>query len=297
LVEDQVEHLRKMRAAERKSGVNNKKKVANQALLLSVTSGKGGVGKSNYALNMAIVLAGMKQKVLLIDADTNLANLDILLGINPRYNLSDVITSDQFMRDIIIPGPGGIDILPGSSGVLEMLDIEDEVQNRLIDSYAELEQEYNYIIIDTGAGLTPSIISYVISSDEVIIITNSEPTAITDAYAMIKVISSQNPLLGIRVLINMVDSQQEAADTFERLNLVVQNFLSVSVDYLGFVPTDSNVVRAVARQTPFVLQYPRSPASAALRLTTRKLLSERRSRQLRKDGDLFTRYFQTKQDK
>ena len=292
--EDQVERLRKMRVAERRSSGNKGNKNANQALLLSVTSGKGGVGKSNYALNMAIVLASMKQKVLLIDADTNLANLDILLGMNPRYNLSDVITGNQFMRDIIIPGPGGIDILPGSSGVMEMLEMEDEVQKRLIDSYAELEQEYNYIIIDTGAGLTPSIISYVISSDEVIIITNSEPTAITDAYAMIKVVSSQNPLLGIRVLINMVNSQQEAEDTFERLNLVVQNFLSVSVDYLGFVPADTNVARAVARQAPFVLQYPRSPASAALRLTTRKLLSERRSRQLREDGDLFTRFFQTK---
>lgn len=270
--EDQADRLRRLKQAERNHQTGRQKRGGSGALRIAVTSGKGGVGKSNFALNCAVALALMRQKVLLIDADTNLANLDILIGINSRFNLSDVIAGEKFMREIIMPGPGGIDILPGSSGVLEMLDLDLQVQRRLVETFSELEQEYNFILIDTGAGLTPSILSYVSAADEVALITNQEPTSIADAYAMIKVVTHRNPTLPIRLMVNLAPSQEAALDVYDRINLVAQNYLNLPVEFLGYMPRDPNVPAAVARQAPFVLAYPRTPASVAIRMMARQLL-------------------------
>jgi len=272
LPEDQADRLRRLKQAERNHQTGRQKRGGSGALRIAVTSGKGGVGKSNFALNCAVALALMRQKVLLIDADTNLANLDILIGINSRFNLSDVIAGEKFMREIIMPGPGGIDILPGSSGVLEMLDLDLQVQRRLVETFSELEQEYNFILIDTGAGLTPSILSYVSAADEVALITNQEPTSIADAYAMIKVVTHRNPTLPIRLMVNLAPSQEAALDVYDRINLVAQNYLNLPVEFLGYMPRDPNVPAAVARQAPFVLAYPRTPASVAIRMMARQLL-------------------------
>ena len=297
MINDQVDQLRRIKQSERLESGKPSTKRSRGVVRLCVTSGKGGVGKSNFALNTSICLANLGQKVLLVDADTNLANLDILLGLNTAYNLSDVMTGDKTMAEIVVPGPGGIDILPGSSGVIEMVELDDQVQQHLIDSFSELEQQYNYLIIDTGAGLTPHIIAYATSADEVIIITNPELTAIADAYAMIKVISHRSPTVRIHLLVNMVRSAEEASDVFDRLNLVVQNFLSVPVDYLGHLPMDPNVGTAVAHQVPFVLEFPRCSASAALRMTTRKLLTGSRQKQTEKDRSLLARLLKTNRRK
>jgi len=291
LNDSQVSRLRELKSKERMSGTTDRSSKKNRPMLISVTSGKGGVGKSNYALNTAIALADMKKRVLLIDADTNLANIDILIGINPRYNLSDLITGDKFINDIIVHGPGGIDILPGSSGVLELIELENEIKNRLIDCFLELEEKYDLIIIDTGAGLTPAIIGYVASSDEVIVITNPEPTSITDAYAMIKIVSHQNPNSRIHIIVNLVDSVKEGDDVFDKLNLVANNFLQFPLNHLGSLPRDNNVVRSVNRQVPFILEYPRSAVSNALKLSARKLLTSRiASGSVKKN--LFSRIFE-----
>lgn len=274
--EDQADKLRRMKRLERNSGLPRQRRRNGGAHRIAVTSGKGGVGKSNFALNCAIALAKLEQRVLLIDADTNLANLDILLGLNTPHNLSDVIVGDKLIREIIVPGPGGIDILPGSSGVLEMMDLDLQVQRRLVEAFAMLEQDYNFIIIDTGAGLTPSILAYVTSADEVVLVTNQEPTSIADAYAMIKVISHHNPTLPIRMMVNLVGSREEAVDVFDRLNLVVQNFLNIPVELLGYLPRDHSVVMAVASQKAFILQYPKARASVLLQMTARKLLARKR---------------------
>lgn len=274
VIDDQISGLRNQKQSERRSNnINGTLRSNNRtALRISVTSGKGGVGKSNFALNLAIVLSAAGRKVLLVDADTNLANLDILIGIHPEYNLSDVITGDRIIQDIIVQGPGEIEILPSSSGVVEMLDLDDQVQRQLIDSFTELEQRYDFIIIDTGAGLTPQIVNYSASADEVIVITTPEPTAIADAYAMLKTISHKNPTVKIQVLVNMVRSPKEAYQVFEGLNLVVQNFLNIPVDFLGYLPLDQNVSQSVAMQRPFVLEYPKCPASVTMRMMSRKIL-------------------------
>ena len=262
---------------------------------MSVTSGKGGVGKSSFALNTAIALASMKQRVLLIDADTNLANLDIMLGISPKHNLSDVILGGMFMKEIIITGPGGIDILPGASDDVEIVEIETEVRQQLVESFDEIEKGYNYVIIDTGAGLNPSVIDYVLSSDEVIVVTNPEPTAISDAYRVIKVVSMHSPTMKIRLMVNNVKSRDQAIRVWEGMNAVVQSFINRSIDYLGHLPTDPAVAAAVTKRSPFVLEYPRSPASRELRLTARKLLLGRSVRPTR-ERSLFARLFRIKTD-
>jgi len=296
LAEDQLEQLRQMRSLERRNGLESAQDRQGGARRLSVTSGKGGVGKSSFALNTAIILADMKRRILLIDADTNLANLDIMLGISPRSNLSDVITGGKFMRDIVISGPGGIDILPGASGDVEMVRLETEVQRRLVDSFSELEREYDFVIIDTGAGLTASVINYVTSSDEVVVVTNPEPTAFSDAYTMIKVISAYNPALRVRLLVNGVKSREEAINVYEGMNLVAQNYINRSIDYLGHLPTDNCVAVAVTRQSPFVLEFPKCAASIALRMTARKLLLGQIDR-TSKERSLFSRFFKGKADK
>jgi len=296
LAEDQVERLRRIRDAERKRGGESGSRRVGSARRLSVTSGKGGVGKSSFALNTAIILSSMNKKVLLIDADTNLANIDIMLGVAPRYNLSDVITGGKFMQEIITSGPGGIDILPGASGDVEMVELEAEVQRRLVDSFSSLEQEYDFVIIDTGAGLTTSVVNYVTSSDEVVIVTNPEPTAISDAYTMIKVISTYNPVLRVRLLVNGVKSRDQAISVYDRLNLVAQNFINRSIEYLGHLPMDVSVAAAVSRRSPFVLEFPKCNASRALRLTTRKLLTGRTTK-TSENGSLFSKFFRMKSDR
>ena len=271
-VEDQVEGLRRMKREENYNGARKLKPRSKQVTRFCITSGKGGVGKSNFALNTAIVLASFNKKVLLVDADTNLANLDILIGLRTELTLSDAITGEYTIHEVIVRGPGGIDILPGSSGVLAMIDLDNQVQQRLVEGFAEIEEQYDYMVIDTGAGLNASILGYVIASDEVIIITNTEPTSFADAYAMIKAISHESPTHRIRILINMVSSNTEATKVYDGLNLVVNNFLSMQVEYLGSLPSDTCISQSVSRQLPFVLEYPKSPASRALRMVVRKLL-------------------------
>jgi len=293
LVNKQAFPLKMMKLQERNHPDNASS--PKQPLRLSFTSGKGGVGKSNIALNTAIMLAGFNQKVLLVDADINLANLDILLGLNPPFNLSDVFTGDKQIQDIIMSGPGGVNILPGSSGVIEMMNMDQQVQRQLLESFQEIEKNYDYLIIDTGAGLSSNVIAYASAADEAVVVTTHEPTSFTDAYAMIKVLSHRNPHLHIHILVNMVQNADDAADVYDKLNLVVQNFLNFPVDYLGFIPMDLNIASAVASQSPFVIEFPKCPATISLRLAVRKILNITRKREPGQDRSFLGRLFTDKE--
>ncbi len=270
---DQAEPLRKqsrrMGSPRRQSREEGGKKRARR---IAVTSGKGGVGKSNISLNLAITFGKLGQRVLLVDADTNLANLDILLGLKMRATLYDVITGDAYFSEVLTNGPAGIKILPGSSGVVEMLERDSEVRNKMISAFEEFERLYDIILIDTGAGLSENVMQFVVGADDVILVTNSEPTSITDAYAMVKVAITRNPMLKIMVLINLAQRQRDAMDTFEKLQLAVRNFLHVDLDLLGYLPVDPNVPVAVAKREPFATLFPRSPATTALMMMARKYL-------------------------
>ena len=182
------------------------------------------------------------------------------------------MTGGKTMEEIIVPGPGGIDILPGASGDIFMLGLDEEVEGHLIESFSELEENHDVIIIDTGAGLSRQIVTYAASADEVVVVTSPEPTARADAYAMVKVISQARPTLPIKLLVNMVKNAEEGMDVFDGLNLVVQTFLKFTIKYLGHLPFDPNVMAAVAAQKPLMLQFPRTSAAVAIRMTAHKLI-------------------------
>ncbi len=239
---------------------------------IAVTSGKGGVGKSNISLSLGICFQKLGRRTLLVDADTNLANIDILLGISPKYTLTDAILKDQFMADILVEGPLGLKILPAGSGVLEMVGLEEVVQDRIERGLREIEQRHDLIILDTGAGISEGVVEWASGSDEVIIVTTPEPTAITDAYAAIKVISARNLAVKMLLLVNLARNQEEAEEVARKIKLVVENYLTVSLEFIGFIPADVHVPQAVHRQTPFAICYPRCPAAINLTMIARRLL-------------------------
>lgn len=239
---------------------------------IAVTSGKGGVGKSNISLNLSLCFQKLGRRTLLVDADTNLANIDILLGINPQYTLADAILRDQFILDVLVQGPQGLRILPAGSGVVELVGLDDMVADRLERSLGDLERSQDMIVLDTGAGISEGVVEFASGSDEVIIITTPEPTAITDAYAAIKVISMRNPAARLYLLVNLANSKEEADEVARKIRLVVENYLAIQVEVLGWIPRDPHVPQAVSRQTPFLLEYPRCVAATHLGMIARKLL-------------------------
>jgi flagellar biosynthesis protein FlhG len=239
---------------------------------MAVTSGKGGVGKSNISLSLSLCFQKLGKRTLLVDADTNLANIDILLGINPPFTLADAILGDQFIMDVLVQGPEGLRILPAGSGVVELVGLDDMVADRLEQCLSELERSQDMIILDTGAGISEGVVEFASGSDEVIIITTPEPTAITDAYAAIKVISSRNAAAKLYLLVNQARQLDEANEVARKISLVVENYLAISIETLGWLPADPHVPQAVSRQTPFILAYPRCPAAVNLMMMARRLL-------------------------
>jgi flagellar biosynthesis protein FlhG len=217
------------------------------ATVIAVTSGKGGVGKSNIAVNLAIKLASAQKEVVLLDADLGLANADVLCNIDLPSNLSHFIARRKELADVMVEAPGGFKLIGGASGLARMADLTDVDRQRLIDSLAELESRTDVILIDTGAGISPNVLSFTRCADQILVVTTPEPTAITDAYAVIKV---QRP--------------DEGRLVYERIAKVAKQFLSVQVLDAGYVPTDPEVPAAVRRRTPFLLASPRCAASQGI---------------------------------
>lgn len=232
---------------------------------ITVTSGKGGVGKTNFVLNLGILLSSYGKKVLILDADLGLANVDILLGITPKYNLYDVVFGSKKMKDILIKGPEEITIIPSASGILEMAELEESKRRALFSELSLLEKEYDIMLVDTGAGLNENVLSFILPSDEVIVITTPESTAITDAYSMIKVIIQQKKNIKISILVNMASSEEEALEVIKKMTEVVKRFLNFKIDSLGYILKDKNVPNAVKRQEPFVSLYPYTLATRCLK--------------------------------
>jgi flagellar biosynthesis protein FlhG len=249
----------------------NKKKLAR---LISITSGKGGVGKTNFILNLAIAMSIRGKKVLLIDADINLSNIDVLLGLYPEYNvthlLDEMITVDQ----LLLNGPKGVKILPASSGDIEMMTNTRKFRKALIQAYQELRKDFDYILIDTGAGIADSTVDFVINSDKIVVVTTPEPTAITDAYAMIKILYYRIPNPDISLMINMVQTETEGKNIYNKINLIVQHFLNKTVDFQGHVLMDKSLPEAVKEQVPIIIKRPRSTSSACIHNIAMSILKE-----------------------
>ncbi|GAB1265968.1 flagellar synthesis regulator FleN [Aurantivibrio infirmus] len=240
--------------------------------VIAVTGGKGGVGKTNLSVNLSMALAEQQRRVLLFDADLGLANVDILLGLKPKKTLADVISGEATMREVMVNGPGGIRIVPASSGVARMAGLNAHEQAALINGFTELSDQLDIMIVDTAAGISDSVINFVRASHEVIVVVCDEPSSITDAYALIKLLNKEQGMFRIRVVANMTRSAQEGSQLFRKLNQVCESYLDVSLDYVGHIPFDENVRLAVQKQKPLLEFSPRCRASQSIRSIAQKVI-------------------------
>ena len=257
---DQAQGLRQMK---------NQKPVQ----VIAVTSGKGGVGKSNITVNLAVSLAQQGQNVLLMDADLGLANIDVLLGLSPGYNLSHVINGECSLEDTIIDGPEGIKIIPASSGTRSMSDLSPAENAGIIRAFSELTTPIDTLLIDTAAGLSESVVSYIRASREVIVVVCDEPASITDAYAMIKVMNRDFDVQRFHILANQAHSIQQGRELYMKLSRVADKYLDATLDFIGSIPYDDYLKKSVQKQKCVIQNYPRSPASMAFRKLGQKVQS------------------------
>jgi len=245
-----------------------------KARVVAVTSGKGGVGKTSIATNLAIELALRGKRVVIFDADLSLANIDVLLGHRPRFNLNHVINGDRVLEDVMVEGPQAVRIVPASSGVQALAGLSREQLNRLTGQFSQLERDCDFLFVDTAAGISDNVLSFVHAADEILIVTTPEPTAYTDAYAMIKVISEQQARGEIGLVINMAQSRREAQNAASGIVLISRQFLPVGVKDYGYILRDPEVPRATRRQEAFTLYNPSAPASRSIRALAVRLLRE-----------------------
>ncbi len=242
---------------------------------IAITSGKGGVGKTNIATNLAIALAEKtNKKIYILDADLGLANIDVILGITPKYNLAHVIRGEKKLEEILVKGPMGVNIIPGTSGVSELANLSKEERERFLEKLSSLEKEDGILIIDTGAGIDDNVLDFVLSSDEVIVVTTPEPTAITDAYALIKIISASKSDVNINLLVNMVKKEEEFELVTRGILLVAKQFLGVDIKKLGYVYYDNVVSKSVLSQDAFYILYPDSIATKCINNIALSLLNK-----------------------
>ena len=261
---DQAERLR---AIAYNNGTQNKTKV------LSVTSGKGGVGKTNIAVNMATHFARKGLKVLLIDADLGLANADLLLGVRATLSIDDIMFGEAKIEDIFVPTPAGFLLLPGSSGVRRMLELDSFSQRVLFDRLFEAMQAFDVVLYDTAPGIGNHVLNFNVAAHEIIVVSHPELTSLTDAYALIKVLAQERREKRFRLIINRTRNANEGLDSFRKLTAVADEFLNISIDYMGYLPEDAAVQAAVRKQRPVTLDAPRSSFTLALNRICDKLLA------------------------
>lgn len=241
------------------------------ARIITITSGKGGVGKTSISLNLSLSLALKGFKVCLFDADLGLANVNILTGLYPEKGLEDVISGDCNLSDILISNYQGIDIIPGSSGVEKLADLTQQETMRLVQTFIDLD-EYDYFIFDTSAGISSQVISFCMASHEIILVATCEPTSLTDAYAMLKVLSKHEYPNRIKIIVNQVKSGKAAKHAYGQLKTTTDKFLDIAVEPLGIIAVDKNVKAAVVSQTPFCLKYPDTVASKCIKNIVSKVI-------------------------
>lgn len=233
--------------------------------VIAVTSGKGGVGKTNLSVNLGIALSQIGRRVALLDADMGLANVDILLGLSPEYNLSHVLQGEKTLEDIMLTGPAGLKVIPASSGVQQMSELSTIEQAGVIRAFSEIDKDLDVLIVDTAAGISSSVVNFARACQEIIVVVCDEPTSLTDAYAYIKLLNRDYGLSKFHIVTNMVQSVQQGQQLFTKLTKVTDKYLDVSLNYVGGVPFDEYLRKSVQKQTPVVDAFPRSKASLAIK--------------------------------
>ena len=233
--------------------------------VIAVTSGKGGVGKTNVSVNLAISMAETGKQVMLLDADLGLANVDLMLGLQPVYNLSHVIEGKRSLDEVIMEGPSGIKVIPASSGTKKMAELSPVEHAGVVRAFSELSFDVDVLIIDTAAGISDSVVTFSRAAQEVIVVVCDEPASITDAYALIKLLNREYGLHRFRILANMVHSAQQGRELFAKISRVTDHYLDVTLDLMGVIPFDEYVRKSVQRQRAVTQLFPRSKAAQAFK--------------------------------
>jgi flagellar biosynthesis protein FlhG len=233
--------------------------------VIAVTSGKGGVGKTNVAVNLGICMAQSGKEVMLMDADLGLANVDVMLGLHPKYNLSHVISGERRLDEIVLNGPEGIRVVPAASGIQAMAELPTSQHAGVIRAFSELSFPLDVLIIDTAAGVSDSVTSFTRAAQEVVVVICDEPASITDAYALIKLLSRDYGIHRFRVLANMVPSVQTGRDLYRKIVTVTDRYLDVALDFMGMIPQDDYLRKAIQKQRAVTQVYPRSKSSIAFK--------------------------------
>lgn len=239
--------------------------------VITVTGGKGGVGKTNVSVNLALSMCQAGKKVMIMDADLGLGNIDVLLGLHPKYNLSNVINGERDLEEIIVEGPDGLTVIPAASGVQEMAELNPMQHAGLVQAFSQLSQQIDVLIVDTAAGISDSVMTFSKAAQEVLVVVCDEPASITDAYGLIKLLNRDHGLFRFRILANMVKSAQQGREVYEKITKVTDRFLDVALDYIGHVPYDDYVIKAIRKQQAIVDAFPRSKAAMAYKTLAEKI--------------------------
>lgn len=260
---DQAQRLRQM-------AINKETPVKVSPKIITVTSGKGGVGKSNFVVNLAITLQKMGNKVLIFDADVGMGNDDVLMGFLPKYNVFDIILNGKDIDDVVVTGPFGVKLLPGGSGISRVNEISNYQRTRFLDKLSKLE-DIDYILMDTGAGINRSVLGFIACCEELIVLTTPEPTSLMDAYSLLKAVAHFKIKTEAKVVINRTIEKNEGQETFNKFQNAVKNFLKMDTFYLGNIAEDKKLVQAVRNQEPFVIATPNCEAANDVNAIAKKL--------------------------
>ncbi len=292
---DQAEKLRSI--IKKQNQVDVPSQSIKLARVITVTSGKGGVGKSSVSINLAMQFRKQGKKVIIFDADFGLANIEVMFGAIPKYNLADMIYRGKDLKDIIVNGPMDIGFISGGSGITGLSNMGRDQVSYLIYKLRELETMADVIIIDTGAGISDNVLEFVLTSGEVLLITTPEPTSITDSYALLKALSA-NPdfdrdKTNIKVIANKVSNTEDGKNLYNKLSLVVDKFLKIKLEFLGIIPMDNNISKSVMQQQPISIAFPDSHATKAIEQLVDRLLNNEEAVDKSKKGlaQIFAKLF------
>lgn len=280
---DQAEALRKLVVNEEQENKNVGSKI------ITITSGKGGVGKSNFVVNLAIALQNKGKKVLIFDADLGMGNDDVLMGLYPKYNIFDIIYTDLEIKDIIIEGTNGVSLIPAGSALSKAQELEEKERKLFLEKLETLD-EYDFILMDTGAGVNRDVLSFIAASEELIVITTPEPTSLTDGYSLIKATDHYKLKNKAKIIVNKAFSKEEGQETYDKFDRAVSRFLKIEIEYLGCILEDKKLVQSVRQQKPFMVLYPNCDAAKGIEDISSKLVGQELSSSNGAQG-LFKRLF------